>query len=64
MMSLEDTSGVTRLGLTVFEKHRVCARYVGHGSSHDLGHDGRTSCILVDGSLDQSLLAGGAAYQL
>jgi hypothetical protein len=61
MMSLEDTVGLSRLGLTVFKVHVVCTRYVGGGSSSDLGHDGRSSSIGINvGALDKSLLVGGA----
>jgi hypothetical protein len=64
-MSLEDTVGLSGLGLTVFEIHIVCTRYIGSGRSSDLGHDGRSSSISVNvRALDKSLLVGGANCQL
>jgi hypothetical protein len=64
-MSLEDTVGLSGLGLTVFEIHVVCTRYVGGRSSSDLSHDGRSSSIGVNVcALDKSLLVGGANCQL
>jgi len=62
-MGLEDTSRVTRLGLTVFEPHAISARDVGSGRSSDLSHDSRTSGVLVNRALDQGLLVGGTGYQ-
>jgi hypothetical protein len=61
MMSLEDTVGLSGLGLTVFKVHVVCTRYIGSGRSSDLGHAGRSSSIGVDvGALHKSLLVDGA----
>lgn len=60
-MGLEDTSWASGFRLTIFKPHRIGAGYVGGRGSHDLGHDGRTGLVLVDGSLDQLLLVLGAA---
>jgi hypothetical protein len=64
-MSLEDTVGLSGLGLTVFKVHVVCTRYIGSGRSSDLGHAGRSSSIGINVcALNKSLLVGGANCQL
>jgi len=64
-MSLEDTVGLSGLGLTVFKVHVVCTRYIGGRGSSDLGHDARPSGIGINVSaLNKSLLVGGATCQL
>ena len=61
MVCLENTVGLSGLGLTVFKVHVVCTRYVGGGSSSDLCHDRRSSSIGINvGALNKSLLVGGA----
>ena len=64
MMSLENTVGLSGLGLAIFKVHIVGTRYVGGGSSSNLGHDRRSSSIGVNvGALNKSLLVGGANCQ-